>query len=317
MQRLWVIGRSLLALGSSLFLFMGGVMIPPVGFLLLPFVPQPALSLGVKDGIVRGVAVLAAGVLLLAAFAGKEVAYIYGLFALLAVLLFALLGRLRAIEYLVTAVAATVFAAAGALLVHMFGSWGAMMRELRASLMQHMTSALSAYEKMGLSKESLDLLKEQIPHIAETMFQLLPGLVFLSLAMVVLINVFFLCRRFPDRRGEWLSLNSLREWKGPEPLVWGLIACGFALFVPGLESLKVLALNVLLVIGACYFAQGLAIIAFFFHKNNVPRFLRGVTYVLIVFQQILTLLVVVLGLIDLWGDFRRLGKNNLKPSQVS
>jgi uncharacterized protein YybS (DUF2232 family) len=317
MQRLWVIGRSLLALGSSLFLFMGGVMIPPVGFLLLPFVPQPALSLGVKDGIVRGVAVLAAGVLLLAAFAGKEVAYIYGLFALLAVLLFALLGRLRAIEYLVTAVAATVFAAAGALLVHMFGSWGAMMRELRASLMQHMTSALSAYEKMGLSKESLDLLKEQIPHIAETMFQLLPGLVFLSLAMVVLINVFFLCRRFPDRRGEWLSLNSLREWKGPEPLVWGLIACGFALFVPGLEFLKVLALNVLLVIGACYFAQGLAIIAFFFHKNNVPRFLRGVTYVLIVFQQILTLLVVVLGLIDLWGDFRRLGKNNLKPSQVS
>jgi uncharacterized protein YybS (DUF2232 family) len=317
MQRLWVIGRSLLALASSLFLFMGGVMMPVAGFLLLPFVPQPALSLGLKDGIARGVAVLAAGVLLLAVFAGKEVAYIYGLFALVAVLLFALLGRLRAIEYLATAVAGTVFAVAGALLVYMFGSWGAMMRELRASLMQHMTSALSAYEKMGLSKESLDLLKEQIPHIAETMFQLLPGLVFLSLAMVVLLNVFFLCRRFPDRRGEWLSLNNLREWKGPEPLVWGLIACGFALFVPGLEFLKVLALNVLLVIGACYFAQGLAIIAFFFHKNNVPRFLRGITYVLIIFQQILTLLVVVLGLIDLWGDFRRLGKNNLTPSQAS
>jgi uncharacterized protein YybS (DUF2232 family) len=317
MQRLWVIGRSLLALASSLLLFMGGVTMPVVGFVLLPFVPQPALSLGLKDGIPRGVAVLGAGVLLLAVFAGKEVAYIYGLFALVAVLLFALLGRLRAIEYLVTAVAGMVFAAAGALLVYMFGSWAAMMRELRASLMQHMTSALSAYEKMGLSKENLDLLKEQIPHIAETMFQLLPGLVFLSLVLVVLLNVFFLCRRFPGRRGEWLSLNNLREWKGPEPLVWGLIACGFALFAPGLEFLKVLALNVLLVIGACYFAQGLAIIAFFFHKNNVPRFLRGVTYMLIVFQQILTLLVVVLGLIDLWGNFRRLGKNNLTPSQAS
>jgi uncharacterized protein YybS (DUF2232 family) len=180
-----------------------------------------------------------------------------------------------------------------------------------------MTAALNAYEKLGLSKENLDVLNEQIPRIAETLYQLLPGLVFLSLVIVVLINVLFLCRRFPERRAEWLSNGNLREWKGPEYLVWGLIACGFALFAPGLEILKVLALNFLLVIGACYFAQGLAIIAFFFHKNKVPRFLRGLTYVLIIFQQILTLMVVGLGLFDLWGDFRRLGKNKLTPSQAS
>jgi hypothetical protein len=53
------------------------------------------------------------------------------------------------------------------------------------------------------------------------------------------------------------------------------------------------------------------------HKNNVPRFLRGLTYVLIVFQQIFTLLVVGLGLFDLWGDFRRLGKNKAAPSQTA
>ncbi|HXV50420.1 MAG TPA: DUF2232 domain-containing protein, partial [Candidatus Binatia bacterium] len=80
---------------------------------------------------------------------------------------------------------------------------------------------------------------------------------------------------------------------------------------------RVAALNLLLVIGACYFAQGLAVIGFFFHKNNVPRFLRGLTYILIVFQQIFTLLVVGLGLFDLWGDFRRLGKNDLTPSQAA
>jgi hypothetical protein len=45
--------------------------------------------------------------------------------------------------------------------------------------------------------------------------------------------------------------------------------------------------------------------------------LRGLTYVLIIFQQIFTLLVVGLGLFDLWGDFRRLGKNNLTPSRAS
>lgn len=290
---------------------------PAAGFVLLPFVPQPALSFGLRYGTGWGVGVFVVACLLLAVFAGKELAYIYGLFALAGGVLFALLGRVRAIELLVGAVASVVFAAAAALLGYFFGSWSAMVRELRESLMQHMTSALKAYEKMGLAQESLDLLKEQIPQIAETMLQLLPGLVFLSLALMALINVFILCRRFPDRRREWLSIDNLREWKGPEPLVWGLIASGFALVAPGLEFLYIAALNVLLVIGACYFAQGLAIIAFFFHKNNVPRFLRGITYVLIVFQQILTLLVVGLGLFDLWGDFRRLGKNNLTPSQAS
>jgi uncharacterized protein YybS (DUF2232 family) len=112
-------------------------------------------------------------------------------------------------------------------------------------------------------------------------------------------------------------LPHLREWKAPEPLVWGLIASGFVLFLPGVGLLRVSALNLLLVIGAFYFAQGLAVIAYFFNKNNVPRFLRGLTYVLIIFQQIFTLLVVGLGLFDLWGDFRRLGKDRLTPSQAA
>ena len=317
MRRLSFISRSLFALASSLFLFIGGIGLPVAGFVLLPFVPLPVLCFGVRYGMGWGVGVLIAACILLAIVGGKELAYIYGIFAVAAGMLFALLGRLRAIELLVSAVAVVVFAAAGTLLFYLFGSWAVMLRDLRESLTQHMTSALSAYEKMGVSKENLDVLKEQIPRIAETLFQLLPGLVFLSLVFVVLINVLFLCRRFPERRGEWLSNVNLREWKGPEPLVWGLIACGFALFAPGLEFLNVFALNCLLVIGACYFAQGLAIIAFFFHKNNVPRFLRGVTYLLIVFQQILTLMVVGLGLFDLWGDFRRLRKNNLTPSQAA
>ena len=254
---------------------------------------------------------------LLAVIAGKELAYIYGIFAVAAGLLFALLGRVRAIELLVAAVAGGVFTVAGTLLVYLFGSWAAVTEELREGLKQHMTSALSTYERLGLSEEGLEVLREQLPRITESLSQLLPALFFLSLVFVALINVLFLCRRFPERRGEWLANANLREWKGPEPLVWGLIACGFALFVPGLEFLHVLALNVLLVIGVCYFAQGIAIIAFFFHKNKVPRFLRGVTYVLIIFQQILTLLVVGLGLFDLWGDFRRLRKNNFTPSQAS
>jgi uncharacterized protein YybS (DUF2232 family) len=163
----------------------------------------------------------------------------------------------------------------------------------------------------------LNLFSEKIPEIVEQMLRLLPSLLFVSLCLVVLLNVLFLLRRFPERREQWLSIATFREWKCPEPLVWALIACGFAVFVPASEWVTIVALNVLLVTGVCYFIQGLAIVAFFFHKNNVPRFLRSATYILIIFQQIFTLLVAALGLFDLWGDFRRLKKNNLNPSQAS
>jgi uncharacterized protein YybS (DUF2232 family) len=317
MQRVEVTSKFLLALASSVFLFMSGVSLPPLGIILLPFVPQPVLLFGFKYGIAAGLGVLAVAFLLLFIFAAAELAFIYGVFAVMAGLLLGLLGRIRAVEYLVGAAAAVMLSIAAGLSYYFFGSWASMFQDLRAGLTQQLESAVRMQEQMGLPAESVSMLKEQAPQIVEMMLRLLPALLLLSFAFIVLINILYLGRRFPERRSEWFSLPHLREWKTPEPLVWGLIACGFALFVPGAGMLGAVALNLLLVIGACYFAQGLAVIAYFFNKNNVPRFLRGLTYVLIIFQQIFTLLVVGLGLFDLWGDFRRLGKDKLTPSQAA
>ena len=317
MQRLEVISKSFLALAATVFLLISGVVAPLAGILLIPFVPQPALFFGLKYGIGWGVGVLFSAIVLCLIFAGEELAFFYSIFALMVGLLFWLLGRLRSIEFLVMGVAATMLTAAAGWLLYFFGSWNAMMQDFRGGLVINLSAAVRVQEKMGFPQDSLDLLKERTPEIIERVLQLLPALLFVSLCLIVLINILFLCRRFPDRWTQWFSVETLREWKGPEHWVWGLIACGFALFIPGIESIKTVAVNVLLIIGASYFLQGLAIVAYFFHKNNVPRYLRGVTYVLIVFQQIFTLLIAALGLFDLWGDFRRLKKKDLNPSQAS
>ena len=317
MQRLEVTSKFFLALAWSVFLFMSGISLPPVGALLLPFVAQPVLMFGVKFGTGGGLEVLCVAVILLSYFGGEELSLLYGIFAVLAGLLLAMLGRVRTIEYLVVGVATAMLVSSAAVALYLFGSWAAMVADFRAALTQQFASAARVQEQFGLPKEGLDMLKERMPQIIDMTLQLLPALLFLSFAFIVLINVLYLRRRFPDRRTKWVSLENLREWKGPEPVVWGLITCGFALFIPGLNGIRIIALNLLLVIGACYFAQGLAVIAFFFHKNHVPRFLRGITYLLIVFQQIFTLMVVGLGLFDLWGDFRRLGKNKLTSSPAS
>jgi uncharacterized protein YybS (DUF2232 family) len=317
MLRLEVLVKFFLALASTVFLLISGVVLPAAGVILMPFVPQPVLLFGLKYGAGLGAGVLIAALVCLFVLAGEALGFVYSVFAVMVGLLFWLLGRLRAIELLVTTVAAAMLATAAGILLYFYGSWGTMTQDLRASLIDNLTVALRVHEKMGFPQESLNLFSEKIPEIVEQMLRLLPSLLFVSLCLVVLLNVLFLLRRFPERREQWLSIATFREWKCPEPLVWALIACGFAVFVPASEWVTIVALNVLLVTGVCYFIQGLAIVAFFFHKNNVPRFLRSATYILIIFQQIFTLLVAALGLFDLWGDFRRLKKNNLNPSQAS
>jgi len=317
MMRLEILVRFFLALASTVFLLISGVVLPAAGVILMPFVPQPVLLFGLKYGVGLGVGVLIAALVCLFVIAGEALGFVYSVFAVMVGLLFWLLGRLRTVELLVTAVAAAMLATAAGILLHFYGSWGALTHDLRSSLIDNLTVALRVHEKMGFPQESLNLFREKIPEIVEQLLRLLPGLLFVSLCLVVLLNILFLLRRFPERRAQWLSLASFREWKCPEQLVWALIACGFAFFVPASEAVTIIALNVLLVTGVCYFIQGLAIVAFFFHKNNVPRFLRSATYILIIFQQIFTLLVAALGLFDLWGDFRRLKKNNLNPSQAS
>jgi uncharacterized protein YybS (DUF2232 family) len=317
MQRLEIIIKFILALTCSVLLLISGVVIPPAGIIAIPLVPQPVLFFGLKYGAGLGVGVLCTAVVIFLIFTGEALALAYSIFGLMVGLLFSLLGRLRSIELLVTGIAAAMLAAATGLLLHLYGSWAAMTQDFRTSLIDNLTAAMRVHEKMGFPQESLDLVMERTPALVEQMLRLLPGLFFVSLCLIVLLNILFLCRRFPERRTQWLSVATFREWKCPEPTVWALIACGFVLFVPTAEVVQIVAVNILLVIGVCYFIQGLAIVAFFFHKNNVPRFLRVATYVLIIFQQMFTLVVAALGLFDLWGDFRRLKKKDLNPSQAS
>ena len=158
---------------------------------------------------------LCLALLLLVFFAGEAMAFIYAIFALMAGLLFGLLGRLKVIEYLVAGVSAALMAVTTAVLLYFFGSWSAMLQEFRQSITQQIELAARMHEKMGFPADSLELLKERAPHMIEMVLQLLPALVFLSLAFMVLINIMFLCRRFPERRAQWLSLTNLRDGKAP------------------------------------------------------------------------------------------------------
>lgn len=305
-----------LALASVVVLFVAGVAIPVVGFLLIPLVPQPALAFGLKYGRGWGVGLLALGTVLFLWLAGKALALGFGLLAVMVILLYGSLGKGKSIEWVVGATAAGMLAAVSAVLVYRFGSFEGVGEVIRGVLRENLEFSVRVYEQIGFSEMTVAALRERAPQVIEIVLQVLPAVVFVGFGVVVLINVFFLRRRFPGR-ALIVRPGDLREWRSPEPLVWCFIVSGFALVLPGWQALRMAALNFFLVSAAFYFFQGLAIVAYYFHRKNVPVALRGLAYALILLEQILALLVVGLGLFDLWGDFRRLKKKDLTPSRAS
>ncbi len=94
-------------------------------------------------------------------------------------------------------------------------------------------------------------------------------------------------------------------WKAPEPLVWAVIASGAALMVP-IPGWKLVAMNVMIVLGGIYFLHGLSITAFYLNKWKLPLFLRALIYGFLALQQFASMALAIMGLFDMWMDFRRL-----------
>jgi uncharacterized protein YybS (DUF2232 family) len=65
------------------------------------------------------------------------------------------------------------------------------------------------------------------------------------------------------------------------------------------------SLNLMVVLAVLYFCQGMAVVANWFNRLRLPRILRVVGYPLM-FLNPLVFLIITLGVLDIWLDFRRL-----------
>ncbi|MDD5711746.1 MAG: DUF2232 domain-containing protein, partial [Smithellaceae bacterium] len=169
---------------------------------------------------------------------------------------------------------------------------------------------INMYAQMGFPAEQVAILKDNARQIIFFLTNVFPALVLVSISSVVLINL-LAARGLLAKQGiSFPAFGELALWKSPDHLVWLFIAAGMATLVP-LTAVRYVGINLLVICMFVYLLQGLAIIGFFFRVKQVPVYLRGLFYLLIFLQQYLMILVVALGLFDLWIDFRRF----LTPAQ--
>ncbi|MBN1615034.1 MAG: YybS family protein [Deltaproteobacteria bacterium] len=286
-----------------------------VGSVAIVFVPLPILYYRAKCGPLEGL-VIFGGALLVACVVAKRFNPVMNPLVLLVpgflgFGLWELLKRGLSIERTVS-YAVSMLAGFG-ILVFLFRylgteetPWQLVEGYIAASLQE----GIQSYTRLGIPAEQVAAIKEKAGQITRSMTYIFPGLVLVGAASTVWINLLAARMLFQIRDIPFPDFGDLAQWKAPEGLVWILIAAGGSLLLP-LEWMKFTGLNILIVCFFVYLLQGLSIISFFFRRKGVPTGIRAVVYIFIVLQQYLVLPVILVGLFDLWIDFRKY----IKPSK--
>jgi len=166
---------------------------------------------------------------------------------------------------------------------------------------------IEAYARLGTSPEQLDLIRSNAGQIAGVLTRLVPSFFLVGMSFFVWVNILIGKLMFV-RKGMWYpDFGNLSHWKIPDKVIWLVIAAGVLLFIP-VTMIRILSVNILIILLFAYMMQGLSIVNFFFEKKNLPWFLKTVAYILIFVQQVLLVLIIGLGLIDVWVNFRKLDK---------
>jgi uncharacterized protein YybS (DUF2232 family) len=151
-----------------------------------------------------------------------------------------------------------------------------------------------------------------ITAIRELVPKILPGILCCTVLLTVWMNQVvlnsLLLRRHPDK-APW-PVYTL--WRLPEQLVWVLIVAT-VIFLLTSGELKSIALNLILISGLIFFFQGLAVFIYLLGKWKVPGYLRVLIYVILVIQSYGLILLTMLGVSEIWFNFRALKE---KPPKV-
>ena len=168
---------------------------------------------------------------------------------------------------------------------------------------------IKMYSMLPFEKEDINFINDNKQSFIDFFTGIFPSLVIIVSAFIVWINI--LMGRGMLRKQSILltQLEGLSRWKAPEFMIWIFIISGALLFVP-FERTIIFGRNIFILICFIYLLQGFAIISFVFQNKNMPNFFRYLFYFLIAVQQIFMIPIIVIGLLDIWVDFRRFFQKN-------
>lgn len=304
---------------ATLVIFSAAILMPVIGFVFSLFIPLPVLfyraKLGRRNGMIIPLVAIAVMSLVFGGFT-MDILFFSGLM-LLGFVLSEMFEKELSVEMTVVAACGIVLGSGiiGILLYSMVASTG-IYNLVSGYVATNLELSLALYKGIGIPQETIDAISSSLDQIQYVLVRIMPSLAAASVLFVAWTNL-IAARPIMARRGLYVpDFGRLNRWRAPEPLIWGVIGCGLTLLIPD-TGIRLIGVNGLLVLLTIYFIQGIAIVSFYFEKKKLPRTIRIVLYAMIAFQQLFLLIIICIGLFDMWINFRKIDTNKHEPDLPS
>lgn len=301
-------GRQLVAalLGAavSALLFATGLVVPFIGFLTAFLAAVPLTLVRLQGSRAAALAAtIIGGVLIALAFSPLVAAWYFAQCGLAGFLVadLSLRGFTPARTVLWSTLAAMVLMALLVTVISVTTGFNPQ-QFIEKEIQQGLQQAMKLYEAPGLAEQDRETLKSGMESIGQVMLRIYPALATLNLLAVCIITT-GLFHRAAARRSLALVSVPFKEFRAPELLVWPAIVAGFAMLAPS-PLVTTPALNLLVVLGVVYFMQGLAVLLSLMDRSDYRGLLKAFLAILLLTQPYLAMIVAIIGIFDLWGDFR-------------
>jgi uncharacterized protein YybS (DUF2232 family) len=166
------------------------------------------------------------------------------------------------------------------------------------------TGLVEAYDTYSKAPEvSLDAkaeLQTAFARIREVTPKILPGVLVTMTFSTVFFNM--LLANWLLKKKEVAAWGDLSRWRLPESFVWVFILGGILLFLPG--AMNTVGMNLLIITVTLYFFQGFEVFNHLCLRWSVPNTIRVLLIFFLVIQAYGFILLALLGLADIWADFR-------------
>ncbi|WP_155308339.1 YybS family protein [Desulfosarcina ovata] len=300
---------------ATLVIFSASVFMPVIGFLFSMFIPLPVLFYRTKLGRRHGMIVPLVAIAVIGFIIGgitMDIVFFSGLM-LLGFALSEMFEKALPVEMAIVAACGIVLGVGlGAMVMYSIASNTGVVSLVSAYVATNLKLSLQLYQSIGIPQETIDAISGSLDRIQYVLVRILPSLVAASTLFVAWTNL-IAARPILERRGlAFPDYGRLNRWRAPDVLIWGVIGSGLIMLLPA-TGFRLIGINGLLVVLTVYFIQGIAIVSFFFEKKKLPRPIRVVLYIMIALQQLFLLVIVCIGLFDMWINFRKIDPDKREP----
>ncbi len=176
--------------------------------------------------------------------------------------------------------------------------------DLEQELSKATQQAVTLYQGQAkMQPDELALLTESMQQAAGLVTRHLPAMSLVAFGLVSATTL-SVTARIARRQGVMVTVGSYNSFRTPEQLIWLGIAAGFAMLAAQ-DAVTLVASNILIPLAVLYGFQGGAVLSHYFSRSKLASVLRTMTLVLLVFQPYLLLILIAIGVFDLWFDFRK------------